>query len=86
MELTIAVHREDQGYWAQVTRSEDRYLEGVASDAWSLRELRDCLEEALQMVMDDATVTLVAPRFEVGFNQARLARGDSCGAPGPQRQ
>ncbi len=49
MEVTILVHEEQGRYWAEVAE-----VPGCFASGASLDELRDALEEALAMCLDDA--------------------------------
>ncbi len=48
MELTIRVHEEDGGYWAEVVE-----LPGCFASGTTLDELREALEEAIVMYLED---------------------------------
>ncbi len=48
MELTIRVHEEDGSYWAEVVE-----LPGCFASGSTLDELREALEEAIVMYLED---------------------------------
>lgn len=77
MELTVEVHHEDNSYWAEVTRSDVAELEGCLTEARTLTELADYLEDVVRMCLDDNAVQLVAPQLAVGTVQVTAIRDSS---------
>jgi predicted RNase H-like HicB family nuclease len=69
MELTVEVHHEDQGYWAEVSE-----LEGCLTDARTLKELAVYLEEVIQMCLDDESARLLDPELHVGTVRVQIGR------------
>lgn len=69
MELTVEVHHEDQGYWAEVTE-----LEGCLTDARTLKELAVYLEDVLQMCLEDESVRLLSTDLDVGTVRILVSR------------
>ncbi len=74
MELTVEVHHEDDSYWAEVTRSELAELQGSLTEARTLTELADYLEDLVRICLADETVQLVAPDLAVGTVQVTATR------------
>ena len=68
MEYTVSIHREASSYWADVTE-----LEGCLTEARTLSELVDHLEDALRLWLDDPGLTLVTRELSPGIQRVTVA-------------
>jgi predicted RNase H-like HicB family nuclease len=69
MELTARVHQEDGSYWAEVLE-----LPGCFASGQSLDELREALEEAVALCLDDQSESAGSSR--AGAPRATLRVGE----------
>lgn len=74
MELTIVVHQERQGFWAEITE-----LPGCFASGRTLGELEEALDEAVGMWLGDKPVKVERGPLAVGLVAARVTGSSSGG-------
>jgi predicted RNase H-like HicB family nuclease len=67
MDLTIRVHEEDDRYWAEVAE-----IPGCFASGASLDELREALEEAISLCLDDEGVNGMPRPLRIGELRAAV--------------